>query len=443
MKTSFPNCKAFVCFLLWILLALPVIAQPATNDTDERIDEVKHLVSRLREVKQVNETAQWTRYLSKSIDSLRRLREVQDELSELPPRTPAPKRKGLQRLAEKLQQQVDADEEFIAVTNRFLSLLNEGSEEEVEDLVPEINEFLIELEAQRKDSLPAHKDADSSRLESGEYFVSQSWSQEQDFQRPYFVNVPDRPAAAKLPVFVFLHGNGGNARQAMRGFIRNRRGIASQYITVFPQGYRESWNIVSERSKADDCGFIESIVRSLSKRENVDSNNFSIMGSSNGAALVNQLMIECELPNVRHFISGVSPLNEWQHDGKDFHAKGMDNEYRRVVQPPTGKRLLNISGVDDRLVPYRGGPSRAIPAKNGKLSFIDAEESTFVWARHMGYTGKKLTRPTKTDGKLGIFSYLDGNVMHCKVNGEGHGAVHAIPEHLIINFLQPDRSSTK
>ena len=38
----------------------------------------------------------------------------------------------------------------------------------------------------------------------------------------------------------------------------------------------------------------------------------------------------------------------------------------------------------------------------------------------MGYKGKKLTEPTKTDGKLEIFSYLDGDVIHYKVVNGGH-----------------------
>jgi hypothetical protein len=64
---------------------------------------------------------------------------------------------------------------------------------------------------------------------------------------------------------------------------------------VFPQGYRESWNIVSERSKAEDRRFIEAIVAELAKADNVDPKNFTIMGSSNGSALVSQLLIESDL----------------------------------------------------------------------------------------------------------------------------------------------------
>lgn len=274
-------------------------------------------------------------------------------------------------------------------------------------------------------------------LQSGEYFIKQSWSQETDYRRSYHVQVPtDAKRRGKLPVFVFLHGNGGNGEGAMQGFLRRNRQLAQQYITVFPDGYQKSWNIVSERSKADDRGFIESIVQNLSGYDNVQSETFTIMGSSNGAALVNQLAIECRLTGIRNYITAVSPLNVFQHDGNHFRAKGAENDYRRIATPLAGKRLLNISGTDDRLVPYRGGLSRAIPAKGGKLGFIDAEQSTFLWAQAMGYRGPKQARPTKVAGNLETYIYPGGDIVHIKVIGEGHGASRAVGEKLLLDFLQ-------
>ena len=107
-----------------------------------------------------------------------------------------------------------------------------------------------------------------------------------------------------------------------------------------------------------------------------------------------ELAVECRLPNIRNYLSGVSPLNVFQHDGQNIKAKGDDNNYQAVATPLTGRHLMNISGTDDRLIPYRGGPSRVIPAKNGKLGFVDAEESIFPWAKAMGYKGEKLSRPS-------------------------------------------------
>jgi poly(3-hydroxybutyrate) depolymerase len=274
------------------------------------------------------------------------------------------------------------------------------------------------------------------RVTSGEYFVKQSWSQENRFDRPYFVNVPTKTTKHKLPVFLFLHGNGGNGKRAMKSFLTQHRTMAENYVMVFPEGYLKSWNIVSERSKADDLGFIEVIIERLADCENVQKNNFTIMGSSNGAALVNQLAIESRLPNIQNLITGVSPLNTFQHDGRNFRAKGENNDYGKAVTPLTGRRLMNISGTEDRLVPYQGGRSRVIPAKGGKLTFVDAEESTFRWAKAMGYKGRKLTRPSRVDGQLSVFSYLDGNVVHYRASGEGHGATRRLSEETLLRFLR-------
>ena len=73
--------------------------------------------------------------------------------------------------------------------------------------------------------------------------------------------------------------------------------------------------------KSDDLNFIETIVREISRFSNVRSDDFTIMGSSNGAALTNQIAIESDLPNIRNYITGVS-LNVWQYDGRTFKAKG-------------------------------------------------------------------------------------------------------------------------
>jgi poly(3-hydroxybutyrate) depolymerase len=158
------------------------------------------------------------------------------------------------------------------------------------------------------------------------------------------------------------------------------------------------------------------------------------MGNSNGAALANQLAIESRLPNIRNYVTAVSPLNELQHDGRHFKAKGDDNIYQAVATPRTGARLMNISGTEDHLIPYQGGPS-PIPAKNGKLGFVAAEESVFLWAKAMGYQGGKLMKPSRTVGKLEVFSYLEGSIIHYKVLGEGHGAAGAIDEATLMQFL--------
>ena len=272
-------------------------------------------------------------------------------------------------------------------------------------------------------------------IKSGEYFITQSWSQEKNYKHPYQVVVPQKKSSKAYPVFIYLHGNGGQAKGAMRRFTRPNGLMKDKYIMVFPQGYQKSWNIVSERSKANELQYIESIIKELQKYDNVDKNDFSIMGSSNGAAMVNQIAIETKLSCIKNYITGVSPLNTYQFDGKNFKIKGEDNNYQKVASPLKGIRLLNISGTEDKLVPYEGGFSKGIPAKDGKLAFVAAEESIFLWAKYNGYKGKKLSKPTSVKGDIESYVYNNGDFVHCKIVGGGHGVTGALKEDELLKFL--------
>ena len=127
----------------------------------------------------------------------------------------------------------------------------------------------------------------AEQLKSGAYYITQSWSQETAFKRLYYVSVPDCTDQLKFPVFIFLHGHGGNAKAAMNEFMRRHTTMADKYVMVFANGYKAGWNIMSEFSQADDLGFIEAIVKKLSMYGNIQKDNFSVMRNSNGAALVN------------------------------------------------------------------------------------------------------------------------------------------------------------
>lgn len=56
----------------------------------------------------------------------------------------------------------------------------------------------------------------------------------------------------------------------------------------------------------------------------------------------------------------------------------------------------------------------------------------------MGYEGQRLPKPSKVSGKIEIFSYLDGDVVHFKVNDHGHNATAALSERLLVEFLREE-----
>jgi polyhydroxybutyrate depolymerase len=429
------------------------------TELQDRITEAMELKQQVDNLPKGEIITKSSRYLGLAIENLNKLKQVRTAIKNLD--SPSEQRYDqLEQAIDELQERVDFDSELIERGFRFIEAVEDGQADETAELTEDIRDILDEMENQPRtqaiipeafiptdtpttESESLNRNGKETVLESGQYFIRQSWSQETDYPRPYYVNVPKGKQGQKFPVFIFLHGNGGNVREVMPILLRNRKKMASQYIMVFAQGYQESWNIVSERSKADDTGFIESIVLKIASYENVQKDNFSIMGASNGAALVNQMLIESKLPNIRNYISGVSPLNVWQHDGEQFKAKGTDNNYRKPTKPMTGKRLMNISGTNDELVPYDGGVSKHIPAKDGKLGFLPAEESTYLWAKQMGNAGEKLTSPSRREGQLEVFSYLEGDVVHYKVAGAGHGATHEISEEKILSFLEGSKKKTE
>ena len=80
-----------------------------------------------------------------------------------------------------------------------------------------------------------------------------------------------------------------------------------------------------------------------------------------------------------------------------------------------------------------------IPAKDGNLAFVDADESVFLCAKTMGYEGEKLSCPSRVHGKLEIFRYLEGDVVHYKVFGAGHVATSAADEKTLLEFVDFER----
>ena len=89
------------------------------------------------------------------------------------------------------------------------------------------------------------------------------------------------------------------------------------------------------------------------------------------------------------------------------------------VIPPSGRRILNIGGTEDDIIPYLGGV--------GVLdhTFLAGEHSTFVWAQHMGFIGEQISMgvPVANAPSLIEYSYLNGSVVHYKVVNGTHGLV--------------------
>ena len=91
----------------------------------------------------------------------------------------------------------------------------------------------------------------------------------------------------QLPLVVDLHGNGG------QGNVRRLSFLGDDVVVVAPNGYQRSWNVFNEKSKADDVAFIVDLINKVvAENSVVDKNDVTILGTSNGAAMIYRLLLE-------------------------------------------------------------------------------------------------------------------------------------------------------
>lgn len=269
---------------------------------------------------------------------------------------------------------------------------------------------------------------ENSNLITGQLTWTQTWSQQPNgFPRTAQIRVPTNNNP-KHPVLMVLHGNGDTASRFLSSFQR-----VENYILIAPQGYEKSWNILRELSKAPDVDFIRTILSTLSSYDNVDTTNITIYGSSNGSALLNQLLIELDENSFQKAISLVSPLNGLQYHDGSFYMQGNDLNYTTSKIPSYRQQILTFSGTNDDLIPYQGG--------NGVLGyeFLNAQDSAYLWASAMGYSGQQKVDTDGIEVKNSIFKYEYPQVIHFKVFGGDHGLNphrNAVEE-LVLAFLNP------
>merc|ERR1711970_1399586 len=249
--------------------------------------------------------------------------------------------------------------------------------------------------------------------------VPQTWSQEPaGYSRTAKVSVPATSEGQKVPVVLHLHGNGGQGNtQVLASW------LGEDCVIVSADGYERSWNIFTEKSKADDVGFILELIGKVGEEiPAADMNNVNIIGTSNGAALTYRIMIEtgADRPFRRAFPMVSSLISPQYHDGsfwksEESAAPGEANVYDTAVVPVFADdfEYAHFHGTEDGALQYEGQSPG--PGFLGGADVIAAQKTDYLWAVAMGYTGAQL------DDSAGVsigtaaqpveeYSYLNGRV---------------------------------
>lgn len=256
---------------------------------------------------------------------------------------------------------------------------------------------------------------------SSNIIISKTWSQEPSgYTYPISISVPSGAVPqGGFPVCILLHGNGGNGGGMVPAF----SSTLACHILVAPSGYLNSWNISDESSEAPDIEMIEELVDTLQTFTNINPNKIRILGTSNGAALANRVLIENKDTGIDNICAIVSQLSEAQyHNGNFYYPSGPTggtdpyDGYDSITTPITGRKYLSICNDNDQLIPYGGGPSVGV-------NFLNAQLATYIVAQSQGYTGAQTIGPGTPVGSAGSivyeYSYLSGQVVHLRGNA-GH-----------------------
>jgi len=157
-----------------------------------------------------------------------------------------------------------------------------------------------------------------------------------NFSRSVIIQTPTEIDSSKMyPIVFAYHGNGGRNSNWIN--ILKKFTDSGEFIGIYPQGHKNSWNLGSESSTADDVEFTNLIINELKNYSNLNFEKIYAIGNSNGSGMVNKLAIE-----TNHF-KAIAPI---------VSQLMINMPLKKDTQPIS---ILQVNGVKDNIIPINGG----------------------------------------------------------------------------------------
>ena len=140
-------------------------------------------------------------------------------------------------------------------------------------------------------SASSSSSASSSQVETGTFNLSLSHG---GLTREYILYVPSSyNGSTQVPLLFNFHGFGGTSSAHMTSADMHTLSESQIFLLVYPQGSSMSgyshWNAAQlggdNKSSADDVGFVEAMITSISSSYQVNSNRIYACGYSNGGMM--------------------------------------------------------------------------------------------------------------------------------------------------------------
>ena len=134
--------------------------------------------------------------------------------------------------------------------------------------------------------------------------------------------------------------------------------------------------------------------------------------------MVNRAMIELPAGTFKNAITQASQLSTDQYNNNTYWGDdNNDGVYDTSYTLSQDLRVLSLHGTGDTTIPYNGGTVTWL----GR-AFIAAQDSIFILANSLGYTGEKADGTTPfTNSDIVKYDYLGGDVIHYEFIGGNHG----------------------
>lgn len=230
-------------------------------------------------------------------------------------------------------------------------------------------------------------------------------------RRTAVVHLPSGYRANRIyPLVLFLHGAGGDARQAMEQTGLVNIADRESFILCLANGTgaepdKLTWNAwnccgYAMTNKVDDVKFLTSLFAALKDKYPLDRTRMFIAGFSNGAMMAYRFLVEG-----REAIAGMA-------------AVAGNLVCPRSCTAPYPVSVLIIHGVNDQVVPYKG----KMPVKDANSVAPDSvARSVDFWLRRNGCQGPPVV---SRDGQVQTEDYAcqptGAKVIHKAIQNAGH-----------------------
>ena len=176
-----------------------------------------------------------------------------------------------------------------------------------------------------------------------------------------------------IPLLIALHGGGGNAAQFQRYAGFDTLADRFNFAVIYPNALHRHWNdergdlhLGHKLDHANDIGFIQALVDSLTKHTPIGGQKVILTGISNGGIM--SIKLACQNPQQ---YSGIAPVA----------ASMAMTEFKQLQTqlPKALPEMLLINGTADPLVPYYGGEITVFRKHRGKV--IGTDSTISFWAK--------------------------------------------------------------